>query len=255
MVVTTEAIVLKSQKFKESSRLLTVYSEEFGRLNMVAHGARRAKNKFGSAVEPLSCSTLTIYKSANKDLHTLSNAEISLPLRRIAESYDLLTTGLTLLEIVYNTQLHEETNRDLYRLLKQSLIALNAATIHENTLLALFQYRLATLLGFGFTPYHCPASGRVVTPAESDDFLLSFAEGAPFASGHSQEQAGVRIDAVTLTALQSLDTMTFEQSADIRLTPLQQTQLEDVFIRYFRFHLEKHIFYRTEKFRRDAQAP
>lgn len=252
MIVTTEAIVLRSMKYRDTSKLVSLYTAEFGRCSVIANGARRAKNKFGSALEPMACSTVTFYKSPNKDLHTLSAAETSLPLRNIMESFDCLTTGMAMLELVYASQLDEEQNTGLYALLRESLRVLNDTKGSAPSLLASFQMHLAAETGFAVDPTQCPESGEEVLPSDAPEFVVSLADGAPFSPVFSVHRAGLRVDADVLAALQMLYSTPLEESPDLHFSDKVLLQLRDFFGRYFEYHLGKRIGARSMRFLHDT---
>ncbi|MCU0427331.1 MAG: DNA repair protein RecO [Candidatus Kapabacteria bacterium] len=254
MISTTEAIILKSVKYRDSGKLLTVYTAEFGRCSLIANGARKAKNKFGSALEPMSCSTLTFYKRLGKDLHTLSGAETAVPMRNLMDSFDRMTTGLAICETVHSTQTHEEQNLAIFTLLKQSLLALNAGEGNEQTLLAWFQAHYAAQLGFRLAPDFCAASGEAVSPSDAPQFVLSLADGAPYSPAFAQVNTGFRMDAGTLAILQRLLHIPPEQALRIALSERQHTQLSDFLTLYYQFHLDRTVSDRSRRFMQAAQG-
>ncbi len=254
MISTTEAIILKSLKYRDSSKILTVYSAEFGRCSLVANGARKAKNKFGSALEPMSCSTLTFYKHRGKDLHTLSNAEISVPLRNLMDSFDRITAGLAVCEIVYASQVHEEQNLAIFDLLRRTLVALNASERNEQTLVLWFQAHYATLLGFRLTPDICAASGSAVHVSDAPVFTISLADGAPYSPSYAAINTGFQMDAGSLAVLQRLMVIPAEQVSMLALSERQQSQLGDFFAMYYQFHLDRNLSDRTRRFLQAAQS-
>ena len=103
MIITTEAIILHSRKYSDTSKILVAFTRDEGKVSLIAKGARNPKSKFGGCLEPLSFSSLTIYKKANKELHTLGKAEIITPLRRLTADYDKLTTALSIAEAPVGT--------------------------------------------------------------------------------------------------------------------------------------------------------
>lgn len=254
MIVSTEAIVLKSRKYRETSKLVTLYTEQFGKCTVVANGARRAKNKFGSALEPASCSTITLYKSPNKDIHTLSAAETSLPLRALTESFELLTTAMGILELAYSSQLDEEQNPAVYGLLRHALQALNTTPPTPQLLLHAFQARLADAMGFALNPLYCPESEERVHHEQAQEFILSLADGAPFSPPLAQNRAGFRITSEALATLQLLVALPIEEIASYPLQQNTEVQLQDFFIRYLEYHLGRRMFSRTAKFLHDIKA-
>ena len=48
----TSAIVLRSVDFRETDRVVTLLTEHFGKLGVIARGARRSKRRFCGALEP-----------------------------------------------------------------------------------------------------------------------------------------------------------------------------------------------------------
>lgn len=63
----TRAIVLDSRPYRESDVLITVYSLEFGRLNLVARGVKKLSSKLAGHLEPMSEVGLMIIKGRSLD--------------------------------------------------------------------------------------------------------------------------------------------------------------------------------------------
>ncbi|MBP6673311.1 MAG: recombination protein O N-terminal domain-containing protein, partial [Bacteroidetes bacterium] len=52
MIVETEAVVLHTMDFRDTSKIVTLYSRKFGKIKVIAKGTRNQKtNKFGSSLE------------------------------------------------------------------------------------------------------------------------------------------------------------------------------------------------------------
>ena len=196
----------------------------------------------------MSCSTLTFYKKQNKDLHTLSAAEPSVRMRNLTESFDRITAGLVMCEIIYTSQIHEEQNPTVYALLKSTLIALNAADGNEQSLVFWFQAHYATVMGFGLNPSICPASGELVLPENADDFVISLADGAPYSTSFARIHTGFRMEPATLLALQQLCEIPLKDAASLALSKRQQSQLNDFFSLYYQFHLDRSLTDRSRHF-------
>ena len=48
-IIKTRGIVLRTMRMGETSRLVTLYTEDYGKLKVTAKGARKPKSKFGAA--------------------------------------------------------------------------------------------------------------------------------------------------------------------------------------------------------------
>src|SRR5439155_26532461 len=77
MIVSSEAIVLRARKQGETSKIVTLYTLAYGKLNVIAKGAREMKSKFGGALEAFSHINAIFYKKENVEpgLYLLSKAE------------------------------------------------------------------------------------------------------------------------------------------------------------------------------------
>ena len=125
MLVKTDAVILKSMKYRDTSKIVTLYSKEFGKLKVIAKGARSAKNKFGASLDPLTCSHVVLYKKEQRDLHLLSQCDLILPFNRLREDFDRMSVGFSVIELLNQIVHEEERNEPLYQLLLETLTALN----------------------------------------------------------------------------------------------------------------------------------
>ena len=76
MNISTNAIILRTINYLESSKIVYTYTKEYGKQTLVAKGALRAKSKFGSSLELCSVVDLKYYKKSNREMYNLTNAEL-----------------------------------------------------------------------------------------------------------------------------------------------------------------------------------
>lgn len=148
MIVKSEAVVLRTMKYRDTSRIVTFYTREFGKLGGIVKGARDAKNKYGSSLQPTSHVSLVVYKKAGRDLQTVTQCDLLKSFRHVHEDLDKMAAGMTMIELVNIIAHEEEENIPLFTLLVDSLAAVNHATKHPLALLYNFEIRLAGILGF-----------------------------------------------------------------------------------------------------------
>src|SRR5512144_1263359 len=72
----TEALVLRGHKLGETSRIVVLLTRERGKLRAVARGARGARPRYRSALEPLSEVKATLYGRQGAELLRLGQAEL-----------------------------------------------------------------------------------------------------------------------------------------------------------------------------------
>lgn len=76
MLIRKDAIVLKSYKFRNTSKIIHILSSDSERISLVAKGARRTKSHFAGNIEPLNLTQLVYYIKPGKSLGTLKEANI-----------------------------------------------------------------------------------------------------------------------------------------------------------------------------------
>ena len=150
MIVTSEAIVLRSRKQGETSKIATLYTLSAGKLNVIAKGARETKSKFGGALEMFARSTVVFYKRDKQDaLSLLSKAETIASHSGILKSLLRIETATAIIELILNSMHDEEANADLFSLLDETLCMI--ATSNEEsmpTILFRFYSQFARIMGF-----------------------------------------------------------------------------------------------------------
>ncbi len=75
-LLTTEALVLRGYKLGETSKLVVLLTRDRGKLRAVARGARGARPRYQSALEPLSEVRATLYGRQGAELLRLGQAEL-----------------------------------------------------------------------------------------------------------------------------------------------------------------------------------
>ena len=76
MLVSTNAIVLKTIPFKESSLISKIFTENNGKVSIIAKGAWRPKKTIGSILEPMKHIHIQYYYKNNRNIQICKEAEL-----------------------------------------------------------------------------------------------------------------------------------------------------------------------------------
>ena len=87
-IITSEAVVLRSMKYRETSKIVTFYTKEAGKISGIVKGARQSKNKYGSTLEPMSYVSLVFYQNEKRDLQMVSSCDWVKTFRYLMEDID-----------------------------------------------------------------------------------------------------------------------------------------------------------------------
>lgn len=150
----TNAIVLRSIKLSETDKLITFMTEQFGKVKCVARGARKIKSRFAGSLEPMTYVYLIYFGKENQQLFSLNNADIIQSFHLLRDDFQKLYTGIYLNELVdaMTAEMHED--RQVFRLLLESLNALQNQSNLE-TLCRMFEIRLLSVSGHKPELQHC----------------------------------------------------------------------------------------------------
>ena len=148
MIIRTEAIVLRSVNFGETSQIVTLYSRRMGTVAVMARGARGPKSRFGSTLQPMSHTEAIFYHKPSRDVQTLSETAHITLFKRIYRDLDRMAVGVRIIETMGILMPRPEPDEQAFDLLLGVLIRLNEADNHWANLLPYFQLRLSAALGF-----------------------------------------------------------------------------------------------------------
>ncbi len=241
MIVETEAVVLHSMHYRDTSKIVTLYSRKFGKIKIVAKGARDQKtNKFGSSLEPMTHSSVVIYKKEHKDLHLLSKSEIVTPLNRMQNDSEKMFTGLALIELVNMVMHYEEENEQLFSLLVESLKTLDGSAKNGINVLPSFMVKLFQQFGFGLSVDSCVRCNRKTNDSDFQFGLLRISDGKFICSYCAEEHSssGVRISGDVLKSLYYLQMNSIEKSTMLSLSSTMCDDLIASLQSYLRYHIE-----------------
>lgn len=171
MIEKTNAVVLKSMKYRDTSKIVTLYTRRFGRLSCLAKGARQLTSKFGGSLEPMTESEIVIYKSEGRDLHLLSQCSTLRPFKKVHADGEKLGVGFSIVELLNRLAHEQEEHQALYGLLVEALEALEHSERNFVNILYAFELRFAALHGFAPSFTACARCGRVLGSAEQERVL------------------------------------------------------------------------------------
>lgn len=116
-------VVLRTIRLGEADRIVTLLTEQHGKVRAVAKGVRRTTSKFGSRLEPLTHVALLGWQGRG-DLDTVNQVEIIDTNRVVREDLDRMATAMTMLEVVDQVAQERHANPRLYEMLVGALAAL-----------------------------------------------------------------------------------------------------------------------------------
>lgn len=176
----TQGIVLRRTNFGEADRIITVLSQDQGKIRLVAKGVRRIKSKLAGGIELFSVNSMT-YIVGKGDLSTLVSARLTQHFNTIIDDISRTMLAYDLLKVI--DRITEDNSDDVYfTTLCQTLDAINQSVIPIPSIKLWFYLQL--LLHNGHQP-NVATSVDGSPLHQSDKFTFSLEDMAfvPHASG------------------------------------------------------------------------
>ena len=158
-LVKTVAITLKSRKWGDADRIVTLYAKHLGKIRAVARGARRLKSRMGAALEPLTICDLNLFEKSGDSLYRVSQVDLVEPFIRFREDLTLMAAAARMTNVVGAVTPDGDPDPQLFDTLEQGLRSLVTSDDPAFTAL-LFQIRLLGLTGFRPQTDQCAACGK-----------------------------------------------------------------------------------------------
>jgi len=155
-IITTRALCLATLRQRESSKLVTLFSEDSGRVVVSARGARRPKSRFGAALERFAESRVTFYWHENRTVFTASDAELIRSYSGLADLPARFLAAEQVVEFLLRTvQPHDPVHHGpaeaigrIFRLTTAYLAALETAEAGFRAVVASYLLKSASFLGY-----------------------------------------------------------------------------------------------------------
>lgn len=145
-LINLQGVVLKEMPLAETDKIITLFTDKLGKIDVVAHGARRPKSPIASSTLPFCYSRYLVYKG--KNLYTLNQSSIIESFQKIIMDLDRLAYGSYILELIDVLNEKEVKNVYMLGLLLKSLYMLYNDDTNLDVLKLTFEYKALCFAGY-----------------------------------------------------------------------------------------------------------
>lgn len=150
MIFKTRGIVLNHIKFKETSIIARIYTEEFGLQSYIVNGVRSSKGHAKIALyQPLMLLDLVVYKNDQKTIQRISEAKCDFAYKTILSDVRKSAIAMFWGELLNKTITDEGLeDREKFEFIRSELIRLEGTSEGVENLPLIFSIRFCRYLGF-----------------------------------------------------------------------------------------------------------
>ncbi|HUI11654.1 MAG TPA: DNA repair protein RecO [Bacteroidota bacterium] len=237
MIVTTNAVVLRTMRYRETSRIAVLYTRELGKISVIAKGARDGKSRLGGALQPMNLVACVLYVKETRELQLITQCDLVVPMHALGADLEKMGPAMAALELTEAVSPPGEPSGEIFDLLAETLRAVSGATKHPGNALYYFELHLLGLIGFRPLLTQCASCGKGVETAGEGDLRMS--RGGILCRACSRREPG--LEAVSAAALAALRRLQESASPAAATHMVLDAPLRGEIARLLRHYLQAHV--------------
>jgi len=167
-----EAVVLRAYDLGEADRILTMITATRGLRRAVAKGVKRTKSKFGGRLEPFTYLDAVLHEGRNLD--TVVQVEIIRSHEPVRADFAKFLFGEAMLEMIEKSLHEDQSIPRIFDALRVTLDVLEGDVCDPALLLAAFEFKVCSLIGYHPQLDCCLHCGRKI---EGENVCLDLTGG------------------------------------------------------------------------------
>lgn len=159
----TRAIIIRSQRWGDADRIVTLYSSDLGKIRATARGARRMKTRFSGVLEPFGIVDATLFQKTPDGLGQISQIDLIKNFKAIREDLGVMAAAAKMVHMVEMITADRDPNPEMYSAL---VYALENLLPDRDLALTTLLFQIHVLGYTGFRPQidRCTACGNIASP-------------------------------------------------------------------------------------------
>ena len=235
MIEKAEAVVLKTINHGDTSKIITLYSREVGRLKLIAKGVRSPKSKAMGLFQPTRHIQVVYYGKPNADLQMFKSGDLIDGFFGLEEDFDRLTLAQVVVELLDRSVEDEEGHPGLFQLLTDTLTRLSNREISSAEVYWYYHTHLLQELGFRPDVGHCSVCNELLDEGGSLGLGGSDLECIKC---HSPGYESVFVNKKVVQTLQDIQDTNWDEVEKSTLNSSERRALWDFLWRFTFYHIE-----------------
>lgn len=155
----TTGLITREVKYGDSGRIVTVITEDMGKISAITSKFKGGKGKFIPSLQLFSYSRLVLFKGSEKGLYHINEADIIEPFKEIREDLMGIVYASYFGDIANRVTVENETDKEFLRLLLNTFYALSKKTDFDK-IKTVFEWKTAAEEGYAPSLDKCGNCGK-----------------------------------------------------------------------------------------------
>ncbi|MCF7809814.1 DNA repair protein RecO [bacterium] len=231
-----EAIVIRSIRHGETSRIATLFTMKNGKITVIAKGARRAKSSaVGGNIETLNHIEAIIYFKPSRSVQTLGNVTLIKHFPHIKSNLTLTGYATAIAEMLNHSFTEGEVDPDVFNAAVNTLTRFEEETIDSRIILWVFQLSLLRSIGFAIDPVICPICMKPSTLGLYNSLLLD-AGAICCRDCQPDSDSNINISGESVSILRQLTNGNHNTITRLKVSNKARVEITKTLERYMRHH-------------------
>lgn len=234
--IVVTGMVLNVMPIGEYDKRITLLTKERGKITAFARGARRPNSQLLAATNPFSFGEFELFEG--RSAYNMAKASIQNYFRELTEDFDVTYYGFYFLEFADYYCQENNDEREMLKLLYQSLRALESPSFDNRLVRIIFELKAMAINGEGPNVFSCMKCGK---SEQLSHFIIR--RGGVFCAEcarEEQEAAGqqlFRVEQSTLYAMQYIISSRVEKLYTFAVSDNVLKELQMIMKEYLRVYL------------------
>lgn len=241
MILSTEAIVLRTMKYSETSLIATLFTRDHGKMSVLAKGARRKNRPFGAALEPMNHVHAVIYHKPQRDLQLITQCDLVARYPAILADLDRMAIGMAAVELLHLSTGQDEAHPEVFELTLDLFKSLQDATHGHQKALYVYEIKLLGLLGFKPSLRECVSCKKEIGLIEGQmpgGMVRMTGNGIACRNCAATSDAGIALSPAAWVALVAFqDAVRIQDALGVTLTPEAFREIDESLRHLVQVHL------------------
>lgn len=233
-----EVIVIRTRDFDDADKILTLLTREEGKVQAVARGARRPRNRYAAAAQLFTQMNASMF--SGRSLDTLSQVDITESFRFLREDLVRMAYGSYICELMDEMVKEKQRHESTYLLLLTTLHLLNAPDMAPEPIARSYELKLLSMLGFRPSLEECVVCNRPIEATPVVRFAPALG-GVICPTCPSEGEVVHRLSRGTLETMKRLLDGDIRRASIIRISGDLARELDRAMTDYLAQHMERKL--------------
>ena len=237
MICNSEALILNTHFYGDTSLICNLFTKEYGRLSIISRGARTLKSPNRAILQPAQFIDLHYYYKPGRNMQILKEASINKHFFAIHKNYKKIILSYNIIDIINQICKTENPNKIIFRLVKSVLDKIDiCADSNIELYYIFFQLQLLKYLGYQPIIENCTQCGVLLQSAQYSFNLGQLT--CPGCTVHHKHYNILKLETNQLVLIKKLSNIhinLLESSMSFKTSQLEQ--IKKYLLYYISFHI------------------